>query len=403
MALGEIKLRKGLLWVFILIMLVTISNPVLSQISNDKIQKIFLLGRSLGSGYYRLIDLTNKSKEFAYSDIRIEYQNAFQNFNITDLIIEDLNLDTCLSELLKNVKLNLYSALDKQDLSEAKLAVTLDKFSSYYEDLKQSIKSEYSDTGTWLLDLGFYTSFQLESINSKDKNKLFLSGFNKVVENIPTMIPERIARAFLNIKLFEKPELTEAELAGLKTSLTNVIEFFSGYPDGRSLLTESQELVGEWQGIMLTPDCLKHNIELKINKVNSKLSGVMNIDKIAENIPISNIDTLDGYFTFMFKPFGTEKLYIKFDAKLSDNVFSGEIIDVLGQKGYWVLAKVDKGSAVEDKNLDVMGLYIKDMEEKIKVAKQQVLSVSNIGTDKQNEADIKINFPKLKDKIILDK
>ncbi|EKE03116.1 MAG: hypothetical protein ACD_20C00259G0016 [uncultured bacterium] len=393
-------LRRALLWILFLGVFIIISSPVMSQITNDKIQKIFLLGRSLGVSYYHLIDLSDKSKEFAFTDIKKEYQDAFQNLNITDLIIEDLNLDTGLSDLLKNVRLSLYNALNKQDLSETKLAVSLDKFTSYYEELRQKIKTQYTEVGSWLLDLGFYTSFQLESIYSKNKEKLFLSGFNQVIENIPLMIPENIAMAFLNIRILEKPELTTAELTVFQDSLIDVTQFFSTYPEGKREFNKAQELVGNWSGILLTPECERRVIKLKVNNANNKLTALMDIEKIAANIHISNIDMIDGYFTFMFKPFGTEKLYIKFDAKLSDKVFSGEIVDVLGEKGYWVLAKGDQDNAIEDKSLDIMSLYIKDMESKLKVVKQQVISVSNT-TDKPDKDNPIKKIPHLKEKIIL--
>jgi hypothetical protein len=125
---------------------------------------------------------------------------------------------------------------------------------------------------------------------------------------------------------------------------------------------EASFLVGNWQGILVNPEGEKSDIRLKVAE---DKSAILSIAGIAEDIPVSNIRIVNNYFTFMFKPFGTEKLYLRFNAKLAENMFSGEITDVLGEKGYWVLAQTNDKGLLNEKKLDIMASYIKEIEEKL--------------------------------------
>jgi hypothetical protein len=122
-------------------------------------------------------------------------------------------------------------------------------------------------------------------------------------------------------------------------------------------------LIGVWQGILINPEGEKSDIRLKVAP---DKTAVLSIAGIAQDIPVSDIRVVNNCFTFMFKPFGTEKLYLRFNAKLSENMFSGEITDVLGEKGYWVLANTDDKGLLSDEKLDMMVSYIKQIEERLK-------------------------------------
>lgn len=333
------------------------------SLTNDETRQLFSTGRSLGSAYFYLLDLTNKSQSTDYLKIRNEYQNAFNSLSITDLIVDDLQINDDSSRLLNSVRLSLYNSLKKQDISTEKLTSTISDFATYYENLHKIVCDKYSTQGTWLLDLGFYSAFQYESINSKEQAKLLISGFDKLSSSIPFELPAKINSDIKSINMLDKDDLTTRDIIQLKANITELMEFFSNYPYVKPLFREVQELVGNWQGILLNPYNQKSNIRLIVNK---DLSAIMDINGIARNITISDVEVVDNYFSFMFKPFGTEKLYIKFSAKLTNNVFAGEITDVLGEKGYWVLAKSNQDNTLPDTSLNIMSSYIKDKESKLK-------------------------------------
>ena len=355
-------IKKGLMISILYLVFLTGTIPAFS-LTNDETQQLFSAGRSLGSAYYYLLDLTNKSKNTEYLKIKNDYQNAFNSLNITDLIVDDLQINDDSSKLLNDVRFSLYNSLKKQDLSTEKLTSTISDFAGYYDQLHKIVCDKYSNQGTWLLDLGFYSAFQYESINSKDQTKILISGFNKLSSNIPFELPAKINSDIKSINMLDKDDLTTQDLVQLKTNITELLEFFSNYPYVKPLIREVQELVGVWQGILFNPYNQKSHIKLTVNK---DLSAVMDINGIAKSITISDIEVVDNYFSFMFKPFGTEKLYIKFSAKLTNNVFAGEITDVLCEKGYWVLAKLNSENTLSDTSMDAMTSYIKAKELKLK-------------------------------------
>lgn len=338
------------------------------NLSNQDTQNIFSMGRSLGVSYYYLAELIDKSEEKSYMELRRQYQKAFEYLNIADIIIDELALDESLKQDLDKLRASLYCTFNKQNISAAKLEQTVNLYRAFYENFLQAVSSKYCKEGNWLLDLGFYTSFQRESVTEGAQEKLLLSGFSKISENMPFIVPADVLLALKNIKELDKPELTTEEIKILSSSATRVIEYFTGYPDPKALVFDEMKLHGVWKGVMLNPNCEKFNITFKVNK---DMSAVVDIDKIAKNVPITSVELVDGYFTFTFKPFGTEKFYIKFNAKVSDSMFTGEITNSIGEKGYWVVAKSSDSDSTNENLSNVISDYIEHMETKIRTTKKE--------------------------------
>lgn len=76
----------------------------------------------------------------------------------------------------------------------------------------------------------------------------------------------------------------------------------------------------------------------------------------------------------MFKPFGTEKLYLKFNAKLARDIFGGEITDVLGQKGYWALSRSDDPDGLKEETVRKMTSYIQKIEKELEKTRETVVA-----------------------------
>jgi len=329
------------------------AEQAVPQLTPENTTKIFSLGRSVGSSYYHLIDLCDKAGKKPFVEIQQDYSITFQNLNVIDIILNDLNIDGKSREDLNKLRINFYNALKNQDLNETQIAFVRDMFVVFYENLAQDVLTRNYAEGSWLLSLGFYTSFQLESLNSPAEEKILLSGFSKIYDARLIQVPENVDNSLLTVNNLDKISVTQTELAGLRTNLVNITEYFTNYPC---------DFAGIWQGILINPENEKHDIRLTVNK---DLTAVMNIAGIAEDVTISDIRIVNNYFTFMFKPFGTEKLYLKFDAKLSENIFTGEITDVLGAKGHWVLAKTDNNYVLNEDKLDTMVSYIAEIERKL--------------------------------------
>ncbi len=335
--------------------------------STELAKKIFSLGRSIGASYYHLIDLSDKSINNAFTEIRQEYSDTFQTLNIIDIILDDINIQGKSSQDLNKIRMNFYDALQNQDLSETKLAFVRDMFIVFYENLSRDIDRVYSCKESWLLSLGFYTSFQLESMKSEREDKILLSGFEKIMSKRSVVVPGEVYDDLAGIYRLDKPYITDSDLVYLEKNLVSVIEYFTNYPAAEPLFNEIKDLEGVWQGILFNPDKEKYNIRLTVQQ---DLTASMDIDGVAYDVMISDIKVLNNYFTFMFKPFGTEKLYLKFNAKLCRDVFSGEITDVLGEKGYWVLAMTDKNHKLSEQKLDKMVSYINRIEKKLREAQK---------------------------------
>ena len=338
--------------------------------------RLFALGRSVGASYFHLIDLSDKVAGKPFLELQHEYSTVFQNINIIDIILEDLDIYDESRHHLNKLRIDFYNALRNQDLSETQVAFVRDMFVIFYENLAQSITARYGVPGNWLLSLGFYSSFQLESLNAPAKEKILLSGFRKIFDARPVAVPENIYTSLVIVNNLDKSPITQTELAMLGTNLVNITEYFSNYPQTRPLIAEIKDLVGVWQGILINPENEKHDIRLTINK---DRTAVMDISGIAGEILISDIKIVNNYFTFMFKPFGTEKLHMRFDAKLSENIFAGEITDVLGAKGYWVLAKTDKNRKLGDKSLDTMVSYVAWVQNRL--MKLPVIEIKDLQLD----------------------
>lgn len=330
---------------------------------SDVTRKLFSLGRGIGASYYHLVDLSDRSRSLSFDELEQEYSQAFQNLNIIDIILNDIDIQGKARYDLNNIRRSFYNALRDQDLSETKLAFVRDTFVIFYENLSQEINRSYSCKGSWLLSLGFYTSFQLESLSSAREEKILLSGFQKIMNKRTVAVPQHIYENLTGIYKLDKPFVTQADLINLERNLTSVIGYFTTYPDSQPLFREVQEVAGVWQGILFNPNNKRYDIRLIVNE---DLTASMDIEGIANNVMISDVRIVNNYFTFMFKPFGTEKLYMRFNAKLTENIFTGEITDVIGEKGYWVLARTDENLKLSEDKINTMVSYIEQIEEKIK-------------------------------------
>lgn len=341
--------------------------PVNKQSSADypqnyNVRRVFALGRSAGAAYYHLIDLCDRAGNSPFRDIQKQYSESFQNLNIIDIVLEDMGLQGKAPQDLNKVRLNFYNALNGQDLNETKLAFARDMFVVFYENLIQDVSNSYSPYGNWILTLGFYTSFQNESLKSDREDKILLSGFGKIFNSRPIAVPTDVYDNLSTINNLDKIYVTQSDLAELKAGISGIIEYFSTYAEVGLKPDETLFLVGNWQGILVNPEGEKSDIRLKVAE---DRSAILSISGIAEDIPVSDIRIVNNYFTFLFKPFGTEKLYLRFNAKLAENMFSGEITDVLGEKGYWVLAQTNDKGFLNEKKLDIMASYIKQIEERV--------------------------------------
>lgn len=326
-------------------------------------RKIFSLGRSIGAAYYYLIDLCDKSRNNAFKTLQNEYNDALQAINIIDIILDDLKIKGKSFQDLNKIRKNFYDALQDQDLSETKLDFVRDNYVIFYENLSEYINKKYSCKESWLLSLGLYASFQLESLKSDREDKILLSGFEKIMSRRTVVVPQQIYDQLAGIYRLDKTHITDKELIALKQNLINVIKYFTNYSENTAGLTEIKDLTGIWQGILYNPDKEKYDMRLVIK---DDLTASMDINGLVYDVQISKIKVINKYITFMFKPFGTEKLYLRFNAKLSQDIFSGEITDVLGQKGYCVLARTDEFNKLPPEKLDKMVSYISQFENKLK-------------------------------------
>lgn len=344
-----------LLIIFILL-ICAFSKPAYSEMSNLKVQNIFNTGRAIGDAYYNLVNIY---QGYGVDDIKFnktKYQHAFQTLSIIDLISEDLQLSNQSICLLKNVRFNLYQSLNDEKINYAMLDETMHNLNQFYSSLNLDLENTIGVDAKWYSDLGFYSAFQLDAINSNAANVLMLESSQNIYLQTPTTLPSSALVMIDGLKTFDKPSLSSDETKAFKQKLASVISYFSQYPNEKQSISDLQQMKGYWQGIMINPYGQKYNIILDFDDIkNAKLS----IIGIAENIPLSNIDVIDNYFSFTFKPIGTEKFNVRFNAKINNGMFSGNITNSLNEQGYWVLTKTpDKTPLVEEK-INSLSTYLK--------------------------------------------
>lgn len=354
------RIYKQIIIIFVMI-LCLVTNKSYALIDKENTQKIFSLGRGVGASYYHLTDLCDKARFKPYSALKNEYNQTFQSLNVMDVILDDLETNSVSHKQLNRLRINFYNSLKAQDLNEISLLNIRDSYILYYENLVKDIRCKFSSEGSWLFTLGFYSSFQMESLNSPSKSKLLLSGFSKIIASNPfPALPESVVAQLKAINKLDKTYMNVKEIEDLKQNIIKVTEYFGSYPENKPLSNEIKELIGTWQGILIDSDNQRHKIKLVVcDAMNIR----MDIDGIAQNIVISDAKLINNYFTFMFKPFGNEKLYIKFNAKISNNMFSGEVVDVLGQKGNWLLSKTEKNGTLSEQTVNEMNCYYKKVQE----------------------------------------
>ena len=306
--------------------------------SEENIQKIFSLGRGLGSSYYYMTSLYDQGLYKPYSSIRDEYAKAFQCLNIVDIILSDINTSIDSRMAMENITANFYNSLNDEDLNEVCLFYLRQSFVDFYKNLALEINRDFSPKESWFLALGFYLSFQEESLNSAASSKLLLSGFHKLLNQNILKLPQDVSQNLKMIDSLDKPVLSEQEISDLKLKISDIIEYFDNYRVCKASSIGNKELRGEWSGILIDPGKQKHEIKL-VFPDNNKIT--MDIDGIARNLNISDLKIINKYITFMFKPFGNQKLFIKFNAKIDNNTFTGEAVDALGQKGNWLLSRTE--------------------------------------------------------------
>ncbi|MEI7473558.1 MAG: hypothetical protein WCK67_02165 [bacterium] len=343
-----------LLIIFILLIF-AFSKPAYSEISDKKIQNIFNTGSATGEAYYNLITIYQGSSVNEVKYNKLKFQHAFQSLSIIDLISEDLQLSNQSLCLLKNIRSNLYESLNEEKINYAMLEQTIKLLNQFYNSFNLDIANSYGTDSDWYSDLGFYSSFQLESINTNKSSALLLDGSQKLYEQVPASVPQTSSEMVKSLKSFDKPTLTVDEIQALKNELNYLISYFSNYPNKVADNANIKALKGFWQGIMINPYGQKYNISLNFNDVNN---SSLTIEGIASNIPLENIDLLDSYFSFTFKPVGTEKFNVRFNAKINNDMFSGNITNSLNEQGYWVLTKTTDNKPLSSEKINQLSSYI---------------------------------------------
>jgi len=324
-------LRKFIIFVACFVSLY--GNRCFAQENIDaSLQKVFSLGRSAGSSYFYLINLSDKTTKSPYAAIKKDYSSAFMSLSLMEGILKDISIDKTSQKNLAALEMKLDKSLNSGDLNQISVQDIKDEFISDYDIIAQNISSKYSSKGAWLLVLGFYTSFQQRSLEFYSPEKILLSGFNQVLDANPyNSLPVSVNTSLKSIANFDKVNISTQDLAFLAKNIGVINDYFSGKSP------ESQvKILGGWSGVMVDPD----NVSRKT--VLSSADGhnfTLDVEGVAKNIVISDVQNINNYYTFMFKPFGTQKMYVKFDAVLSDNTLTGQAIDCIGQKGNLLLSK----------------------------------------------------------------
>ncbi len=108
-----------------------------------KIYKKYFLSQRCWRFVLSLTDLCDKAKFKPYSVLKNEYNDAFQNLNLLDIISDDMNMNTNSHLLLKKIRFDLYNALKDQDLNEIALLRIRNSYVLYYETLANEIQKKY--------------------------------------------------------------------------------------------------------------------------------------------------------------------------------------------------------------------------------------------------------------------
>lgn len=207
--------------------------PAFCAVQEDQVSSVFAVGNTLGMAYYHLLNSSNSCKTIETCNYKDDYQVAFQNVNISDLYLDKLTLNQENTAVLNSLRFDIYSIFNKKKSTKLELDIALKKFSFYYDSLLENVKSKYEDQGTWLINLGFYTGFQSESIGSGLDSKVLLSGFDKIYENLPFDVSGNVLEVFKNIYNLDKKNLTRVNITEFKDNLDKIITFYNEYSSSK--------------------------------------------------------------------------------------------------------------------------------------------------------------------------
>ena len=343
-----LKLFKYL--TIIVLLLFTNNNLIYANTSLTNEEKYaFQMGVHLGDTSFYIADILSNSKIMGSSVVNAKTLHLQRQSEKQVTLANSLNLSKESLENISKYQKELNEFFMEKSYKPDKLEKAKKIFSIYSDDIQKNINNLYGRKTTWLFDAGFLAGFLNASMGSEYKEKLILLNFGYLAEYIPYSIPTSVIASLSNIALIKNNQLTNNEIEAIKESTDNVINYFTN-PDTYTPPVTFKTIVGKWEGRLSDPSGKYSKASILINP---DLSATLDVEGKFDGMPVNSIDLTQTLVTFNIKPYGEDRLTIKFSGRIVDDVMSGEAVDVSGRKGMWQFLKVAKAPVFDVSLLDI--------------------------------------------------
>lgn len=334
MGISIYKSVRYLLAIFLFVLMAFQTVFATQSLSNEE-KIIFSLAKNIGELTYYYTDIASNNQMMGIAMLHGKIRHLKTLMARQDILDNDLNLSKDTLKMFSLAAKNLEESHVKGDYINNKFEKSQQEYVQYSQDLRKDIEHLYGPKYTWLFDTGFLTSFTEHSMRSEYKQKLILLQYRYVLDFIPYELPTSVIASLSKVAVAKDGELTDTQIDMMRESSQNVIAYFLN-PEAYAPPATLKTLVGKWEGRLAPPGSDYHKASIIIKP---DMTAVLNVEDIFDSMPVNNMTLTQSLLSFDIKPFGEEKLVIKFTGRIVDDVISGEAIDISGKKGLWQFLK----------------------------------------------------------------
>lgn len=340
---------RSLVVVFAFILFVSNISFAAVKLSNEE-KEVFKLSYSLGEASYLMPDLISNEGimgiAIAQSKLIYLQRQALQQHSY----IISLGLPKKTVDLSNKYQKEIQQALANSEYDRKKLLQAQKTYVNYSDRVRIETSERYGQKVTWLFDVGFLSGFTNVSMQSEYQNKLVLLQFKYLLDYIPYELPSSIMSAISNLADQKDVSLIASEIDLLKESAQSIAIFFNN-PETYSPPATMKTLVGVWEGRLAEPGGSYHKANLKVFP---DLSAELFVDDLFESMPVNEISLTQSIVSFDIKPFGEERLKIKFSGRVVDDMMAGDAVDISGKKGKWQFLRTSNKDKANLDNIEVV-------------------------------------------------
>lgn len=296
----------------------------------------FKLGSSYGNTSYYMSDLLLNPSVMGAHNFDEKYKDLEKRLKEQTILEMRFDLSPQTEALSKKIAMLVDKAYEDNKFDQKTLKKANELFKEYSDLTRSDILKVYGPKHLWLLETGYVSAFMNASMNSPYKNKLIMMEHKYLLNHIPYDLPTSILNSLKSLLDIKPNDMTNLKVQFLKEESGNILAYFEN-PSTYTPPTTLKNIVGIWEGRLSDPYGIYHKASFKINP---DLSATITAEGLFEKMPVPSISLAGTTIGFDVNLYGEEKLAIKFSGKVTDEMMTGEAVDVTGKKGLWQFLRV---------------------------------------------------------------